>query len=352
MGINIRPYWKECLQQLSNNYLIIVFTASHQSYADSVIDYLDPQKKLIKYRLYRNHCIKVVVENDNEITFLEKKIENEFIYVKDLRIIRNVKLENMIIIDNSVLSFSFQLDNGIPILPYYSGKNDNELVFLKNYLTIIANYEDLRYINRQTIKLFYFYNSVKESTNNKNNILPSESDQSPKIINKGSNNNFTINKLILKPCENPSDSETELRNCFIIDENNSKRRSDIFIKQESSNIIFNQKLDVLKNENMNDSYFISPCSANNSPQIGLNDVLRCSKNPNQNALNLSKHIDDVSDYNSISKLANNNSFMNHINAIKLKTISPINRKNNNISAFKDQLFITLEELKEFVLNEK
>jgi len=34
-----------------------VFTASHQSYADVVLDYLDPNHDLIQYRLYRESCI-------------------------------------------------------------------------------------------------------------------------------------------------------------------------------------------------------------------------------------------------------------------------------------------------------
>ena len=44
----------------------------------------------------------------------------------------------MVIIDNSNLSFAFHLDNGIPILPFYDNKKDNELVTLVNYLNYIA----------------------------------------------------------------------------------------------------------------------------------------------------------------------------------------------------------------------
>ena len=78
---------------------------------------------------------------------------NESIYVKDLRIFKNVKMENMIIIDNSVLSFAFQLENGIPILPYYDNKEDIELKFLSNYLVNICNSQDLRIENIKSIKM-------------------------------------------------------------------------------------------------------------------------------------------------------------------------------------------------------
>ena len=40
--------------------------------------------------------------------------------MKDLRIIANRSLKDMVIVDNAVYSFAFQLDNGIPIVPFYS----------------------------------------------------------------------------------------------------------------------------------------------------------------------------------------------------------------------------------------
>ena len=119
---------------------MIIYTASDQSYADSVIGYIDPMKSYFKYRLYRQNCVKLTTENG-------------MIYVKDLRIIRNVPLSDMIIIDNSVLSFAFHLNNGIPILPFYSNKDDIEMNFLKNYLTKLAKYDNLIDQNGATFNL-------------------------------------------------------------------------------------------------------------------------------------------------------------------------------------------------------
>jgi CTD small phosphatase-like protein 2 len=47
----------------------MVFTASHSSYANKVIDYLDPDRKWITHRFYREHCI----------------LEGENVFIKDLR---------------------------------------------------------------------------------------------------------------------------------------------------------------------------------------------------------------------------------------------------------------------------
>jgi Dullard-like phosphatase family protein len=146
--LNIRPYWKECLEGIRNDYVIIIYTASHQSYADSVLNYLDPNNEYFEYRLYRHNCVDVYVEGEK-------------LYVKDLRIIKNVKMEDMIIIDNSVLSFAHQLDNGIPILPFYDNYDDNELIFLKNYLCDISHSQDLRIENKARIKMDYFLQAAK-----------------------------------------------------------------------------------------------------------------------------------------------------------------------------------------------
>jgi hypothetical protein len=79
--------------------------------------------------------------------------ETSPIYVKDLRIIRNIPIDQMIIIDNSVLSFAFHLNNGIPILPFYSNKDDIEMNFLKNYLTKLSKYENMIDQNGLTFNL-------------------------------------------------------------------------------------------------------------------------------------------------------------------------------------------------------
>lgn len=54
---------------------MITFTASDQSYADAILDYIDPKNEYIDYRLYRHNCV-----------------PTEFGFVKDLRVIRNRNL--------------------------------------------------------------------------------------------------------------------------------------------------------------------------------------------------------------------------------------------------------------------
>lgn len=90
-GINIRPYIYECLEEACKYFQVGVFTASHKAYADAILDFLDPENKYFAFRLYRENCIQT----------------KEGYYVKDLRILGNRRLEDLVIIDNSVYSFSF-----------------------------------------------------------------------------------------------------------------------------------------------------------------------------------------------------------------------------------------------------
>ena len=99
ISVKMRPFLDNCLEHLAKYYEIAVFTAGEQSYADAVLDYLDEERLIIKYRLYRHHCIKAA----------------DGIYVKDLRIISDRNPRDIILVDNSIVSFAFNLDNGIPI---------------------------------------------------------------------------------------------------------------------------------------------------------------------------------------------------------------------------------------------
>ena len=86
-----RPYVEKILEHLTELWEIAIFTAAEKTYADLILDNLDPQKKYFRHRLYRDHCFR----------------SEDGVYVKDLRIIADRELEEMVIIDNCILSFSY-----------------------------------------------------------------------------------------------------------------------------------------------------------------------------------------------------------------------------------------------------
>ncbi|CAD8147854.1 unnamed protein product [Paramecium pentaurelia] len=155
-SINIRPYAKQILKTLSKDFEIIIFTASHSCYANMVIDYLDPKKQWISHRLFREHCIQT----------------REGAYIKDLRILGNRKLCNVLLVDNASYSFNKQIENGIPIISYYDNKEDQELLHLENYLLNFRSVKDVRDLNQKQLKLKQFldYSDFDDLQNNLKDI--------------------------------------------------------------------------------------------------------------------------------------------------------------------------------------
>lgn len=66
-------------------------------------------------------------------------------FIKDLDIILDRDKEKMIIVDNSIVSFAFDLDNGVPINSFMgTEEDDRELLFLFSFLEEIAEVKDVR----------------------------------------------------------------------------------------------------------------------------------------------------------------------------------------------------------------
>lgn len=139
-GINIRPYAVECLKEANKNFEVFVFTASHQCYANVVLDQLDPTGELIHQRFFRENCI-----NMNGV------------YIKDLRIFADRKLSQIIIVDNASYSYAYQIDNGIPIISWHEDREDKELLNLIDYLQTLIEVDDIRETNFETFHLRTFY---------------------------------------------------------------------------------------------------------------------------------------------------------------------------------------------------
>ena len=144
-GVNVRPFARECLQEANKTFEVMVFTASHQCYADRVLDYLDPTGLLIHHRLYRDSCL-----------------PSQGLYIKDLRVLANRRLQDVVIVDNAAYSFAHQLDNGVPIVSWFEDQEDRELWHLMKYLGVLAAAEDVRQVNRATFRLQSFCEDYKK----------------------------------------------------------------------------------------------------------------------------------------------------------------------------------------------
>lgn len=149
---------------MSKTFEVVIFTASHPSYANKVIDLLDPDGEFISLRLFRSHCY----------------CTKEGIYIKDLRILRGRDPKNLIIVDNSVYCFGFNLNNGIPILPFFDDFEDTELKNLENFLMQVMKFNDVRSI----IGKVFRYDVFKKSMDEENELIKELVMESTSIANE------------------------------------------------------------------------------------------------------------------------------------------------------------------------
>ena len=126
----VRPFCFNFLRELNEIYEIVTFTAGTKEYADNILNILDIDNNIIKYRLYRQHT-----------TILGCSI------YKDLSKIGR-DLSRVIIIDNLKENFRMQPNNGIFVKTWTNDVNDVQFKdILKILKDIVANnVQDVRTI--------------------------------------------------------------------------------------------------------------------------------------------------------------------------------------------------------------
>ena len=143
-----RPYMLEFLQSASKYYNIVIWAGTLKSYAKLIIDTIDTNRKYIDGELFREHCL------TNNAQFL----------VKDLSIIKERDPSQIVMVDNSVTCFLNNIDNGVPIIPYYDNKDDKELLKLLKFLIYLSGKDDVRSTISQKFELkkYILYQKEKD----------------------------------------------------------------------------------------------------------------------------------------------------------------------------------------------
>lgn len=87
----MRPNARELLNNLKDKFNLGIFTASKRIYAKAILNYLDPKGEIFTELISRESCLET---------------KNGF-FIKDLRILGNINLKDIVIIDNLSHSFGF-----------------------------------------------------------------------------------------------------------------------------------------------------------------------------------------------------------------------------------------------------
>ena len=225
----VRPGVEYFIKNISKYYELIIFTASLSNYASPLLDILDKDNN-IKYRLYRENC-----------TFTNG------IYIKELKKL-NRDLKDLIIVDNSPLAYTLDIDNGLPIKTWYDDKNDVELYKINSILEFLAATEDVRkYIKQFVRRNEIVYEDAMNLINNKSYINKNLNLFNLNNSNNNENNttsfinNISTSKNNIKALNNIDDSiHFNIEPIKFNNLNNIKGQNNIF---ESEKDIVKYKLD-------------------------------------------------------------------------------------------------------------
>lgn len=136
--VKLRPYLQEFLQTVSEFYEVVIFTACTAKMAHVLVDVFDPERKIITDILTREECV-----HDSQSGF----------FIKELSVMKNRDIKDIIIIDNYVHSFALNIPNGIPILAWTTDPKDLELKHLPKFLLEASEAMDVRQFLTSNLKL-------------------------------------------------------------------------------------------------------------------------------------------------------------------------------------------------------
>mmetsp|Transcript_30180 Transcript_30180/g.39762 ORF Transcript_30180/g.39762 Transcript_30180/m.39762 type:complete len:259 (-) Transcript_30180:54-830(-) len=137
--VNKRPHLDHFLQEVSDEYRCISFTASDEHYASVVLDHLDPGHHFFTDRLFKESCRKV-----------------KGIALKDLSVISD-DLSRIVLIENSSKAILANPLNAILVPPFYDNTEDTALKEVLELLHELDGVPDVRPVLQERLKYDFIY---------------------------------------------------------------------------------------------------------------------------------------------------------------------------------------------------
>jgi len=308
--VMVRPGVKEFLENMGKIYEIVIFTASVSKYADPLLDIID-KEKYCKFRLFREHCTPI-----------------NTCYVKEIKKLGR-DLKDVVIVDNSPMSYALNPENGLPILTWFEDKDDRELYNISSILEFLSFVPDVRSYIRQfvvndeisynnVINVFDRYNemlnqrklnkNLNKNNNSNNNAIKNKSKDNKKPINKNNSKNKLNNSPLLSAENKENKENINTNNCYNIAKNNGnsrfKRKIDVGgVKPKNEG----ETADIKINININKKMRQSSKNSINSNKLKENkfnpkDIIASvenNENINQNILN--NVVTDIPNVNQTTK---------------------------------------------------
>ena len=248
---------------MSKLFIIYIFTASIKEYANPLLNEID-KNNVISKRFYRDSCTK----------------NNIGKYVKNLNKL-NYNLKDVILLDNSPISYSFNKTNGLPIKSWHYDKNDKELLKIGSFLQFLSSVDDVRYYISKVVEndeiSYYKINLMINKKINSNNKAEDNYWKKEEKIEKKSRiytNNFnkSVNNVTPYKRINFNNDENIYLNLYTkTDVNNNNNISAINFREPNLNnrnsVSRNKKIDYLSCHKI-----IQINKHNNKIKININSI--------------------------------------------------------------------------------
>ena len=114
--VRYRPGLFPFLKKANKHCEVVLFTAGLEAYAEAVLAFIDPNRRLIRHRYYRDSCIEI-----------------NGVHIKDLSVLGR-DLHKVVIVDNSMNAFAGNLDNGILVPSWFNDPSDSVLKHLWTFV--------------------------------------------------------------------------------------------------------------------------------------------------------------------------------------------------------------------------
>lgn len=140
VAVYLRPGLRRFLRKVSKMCEVVLWTAGERSYAEAILNRIDPDRRYFHYRLFREHCVKW--KNHDS--------------VKDLRLLgRN--MSRTVLIDNDRMHIGLNRSNFVLIKDFYGDPKDRHLEAVWGFITKLSNFLDIRpHLKLELIALHLF----------------------------------------------------------------------------------------------------------------------------------------------------------------------------------------------------
>lgn len=138
-----RPNVEKLLSDCMKTFNIAVWSSATELYTESVVQNIFPEVDKLCFIWSRNKCTyRVDLESD------------EFIWIKNLKKVKKMgfDLDKVVVVDDSPEKLLFNYGNLLRVDPFYGNKNDNELIYLMRYLSLLENEPNIRAVDKHRWK--------------------------------------------------------------------------------------------------------------------------------------------------------------------------------------------------------